>query len=121
VAVSNRRGGVGKTTITMMLAYGLAVGRRQKVLLIDLDAQASTSIVMMGHKLWSAAREAKRTSSELLSQIVNDPIGCKHFISHGIGDVTLGDGKMPVLDIIPSAHDLDDKEALLMIAQQARF
>ena len=27
----------------------------------------------------------------------------------------------PALDIIPSAHDLDDKEALLMIAQQARF
>jgi cellulose biosynthesis protein BcsQ len=26
-----------------------------------------------------------------------------------------------VLDIVPSAHDLDDKEALLTIAQQARF
>jgi cellulose biosynthesis protein BcsQ len=121
VAVSNRRGGVGKTTVTMMLAYGLSVGRRQKVLLIDLDAQASTSIVLMGHKQWRSAREAKRTSTELLSQIVSDPIGCKDFITRGIGDVSLADGSMPVLDIIPSAHDLDDKEALLMIAQQARF
>ena len=35
--------------------------------------------------------------------------------------MALADGKAPALDIIPSAHDLDDKEALLMIAQQARF
>jgi chromosome partitioning protein len=122
IAVSNRRGGVGKTTVTMMLAYGLAVGRRQKVLVVDLDAQASTSIVMMGHQRWRAARESHRTASSLLTQIVStDAIGCKTYISQGIGDVALADGNAPALDIIPSAHDLDDKEALLMIAQQARF
>jgi chromosome partitioning protein len=122
IAVSNRRGGVGKTTLTMMLAYGLAVGRRQKVLLIDLDAQASTSIIMMGHKRWRAAREASRTTSSLLRQIVTgETVGCKDFIARGIGDVLLPDKSAPVLDIIPSSHDLDDKEALLMIAQQARF
>jgi chromosome partitioning protein len=122
IAVSNRRGGVGKTTVTMMLAYGLSVGRRQKVLVVDLDAQASTSIVMMGHQRWRAAREAHRTTSALLTQIVNsEAIGCKTYISQGIGDVSLADGNAPALDIIPSAHDLDDKEALLMIAQQARF
>jgi cellulose biosynthesis protein BcsQ len=122
IAVSNRRGGVGKTTLTMMLAYGLSAARRQKVLLIDLDAQASTSIIMMGHQRWRAAREEKRTTSSLLGEIVGDaPLSCKDYISQGIGDVTLADGKMPVLDIVPSAHDLDDKEALLLIAQQARF
>jgi len=122
IAVSNRRGGVGKTTITMMLAYGLSVARRQKVLLVDLDAQASTSVVMMGHQRWTAAREAYRTTSGLLTQMVTgEPIGNKAYISTGIGDVLLPDGTRPVLDIIPSAHDLDDKEALLMIAQQARF
>jgi cellulose biosynthesis protein BcsQ len=122
IAVSNRRGGVGKTTVTMMLAYGLAVARRQKVLLVDLDAQASTSNIVMGHQRWSSAREGHLTTSGLLSRIVtNEAVACKDYISHGIGDVLLADGKAPVLDIIPSAHDLDDKEALLMIAQQARF
>jgi len=117
IAVSNRRGGVGKTTLTMMLAYGLSVARRQKVLLVDLDAQASTSAIMMGHQRWRSAREANRTTSKLLTQIVTDePIGCNDYISQAIGDVTLAEGKAPVLDIIPSAHDLDDKEALLMIA-----
>ena len=122
ISVSNRRGGVGKTTLTMMLAYGLSVGRRQKVLLIDLDAQASTSIIMMGHQRWRAAREEKRTTSSLLGEIVGEaPLNCKDYISQGIGDVTLADGKPPILDIVPSSHDLDDKEALLLIAQQARF
>src|SRR6516164_4142695 len=108
--------------MTMMLAYGLSAARRQKVLLIDLDAQASTSIVMMGHQRWSRAREAQRTTAGLLTQIVSsDPIASKEYIVQGIGDVLLADGGQPALDIIPSAHDLDDKEALLMIAQQARF
>jgi chromosome partitioning protein len=121
IAVSNRRGGVGKTTVTMMLAYGLSVARRQKVLVIDLDAQASTSIVMMGHRRWRAAREANRTCSGLLTQIANqDTIGSSDYVAAGIGDVTLADGSVPALNLIPSSHDLDDKEALLMIAQQAR-
>src|SRR5262245_34168681 len=122
IAVSNRRGGVGKTTVTMMLAYGLAAARRQRVLVVDLDAQASTSIVMMGHQRWRAAREVQRTTSGLLSHIAgNDGVDCKEFIARGIGDVTLPDGTSPALDIVPSAHDLDDKEALLLIAEQARF
>jgi chromosome partitioning protein len=105
----------------MMLAYGLSVGRRQKVLLIDLDAQASTSIVTMGHQRWRAAREAGRTTSGLFAQITNNnAIATKDYIAQGIGDVQLPDGGMPTLDIIPSSHDLDDKEALLIVAQQAQ-
>jgi cellulose biosynthesis protein BcsQ len=106
----------------MMLAHGLAVARRQKVLLIDLDAQASTSIVMMGHQRWRAARESNRTTSGLLAQVANaDIISATDFIARDIGDVLLQDGGQPSLDIIPSAHDLDDKETLMMVAQQARF
>jgi cellulose biosynthesis protein BcsQ len=120
IAVSNRRGGVGKTTVTMMLAYGLSVARRQKVLVIDLDAQASTSIVLMGHERWRAAREANHTTCGLLTQIAhNQSIKYGEFIAREIGEVKLPDGRKPTLDLIPSAHDLDDKEALMMIAQQA--
>jgi cellulose biosynthesis protein BcsQ len=122
IAVSNRRGGVGKTTVTMMLAYGLSVARRQKVLVIDLDAQASTSIVLMGHERWRAARQANRTTCGLLTQIAhNKAIRYADYIASEIGDVKLADGRKPTLDIIPSTHDLDDKEALMMIAQQAFY
>jgi len=88
IAISNRRGGVGKTTVMMMLAYGLSVARRQKVLLVDLDAQASTSTIMMGHQRWCPAREARLTTSGLLRYIVTDEVTCcTDFVSQRIGDV----------------------------------
>jgi cellulose biosynthesis protein BcsQ len=100
----------------------LAVTGRQRILLIDLDAQASTSMVMMGHKRWREAREANRTNAGLLTQLVgDDKINSADYISKSIGDVTLPGGGAPTLDIMPSSHDLDDREALLMIAHQARF
>jgi len=77
---------------------------------------------MMGYQRWRSAREHQRTTSGLLGQMITeDAINCKDYISQGVGDVVLADGKPPVLDIVPSAHDLDDREVFLMLAQQARF
>jgi cellulose biosynthesis protein BcsQ len=121
IAVSNRRGGVGKTTVSTMLAYGLGVVGRQKVLVVDLDAQASTSMVMMGHQRWHKAREAGHTSAGLLTQLLSEGgVNWSNYVTRGVGDVFIAKGTSPTIDIIPSSHDLDDQEALLMIAQQAQ-
>ena len=75
--------------------------------------------MFMGRQRWRAAREANRTTCGLLAQIANnDAIKYGDYVTREIGDVKLADGSRPALDVIPSTHDLDDKEALMMIAQQ---
>lgn len=44
IAVSNQKGGVGKTTTAVNLGAALALFHRQKVLIVDLDAQGHVSI-----------------------------------------------------------------------------
>jgi chromosome partitioning protein len=43
IAICNKKGGVGKTTISQHLFYYLSEVKKKKVLAIDLDAQATQS------------------------------------------------------------------------------
>jgi len=52
VAIINHKGGVGKTTLTANLGAGLAA-RGQRVLLIDLDAQASLTVSFFTQNEWT--------------------------------------------------------------------
>lgn len=117
IAVSNRRGGVGKTTTTMMLAYGLAVLGYQRVLVIDLDAQASTSITLMGHERWRLARDHSKTVGDLLIEMFGDDhVDVTPFIAPQVGDVHIMPGaRRPILDVIPSSFELDNREREMLI------
>ena len=42
LAVANQKGGVGKTTVTIHLAYALA-GLGKRVLMVDLDHQSQST------------------------------------------------------------------------------
>lgn len=48
VSMINWKGGVGKTSLTLHLAAGLATRHRKRVLLIDLDAQCNLSFLAVG-------------------------------------------------------------------------
>ncbi|WP_416421968.1 AAA family ATPase [Pseudomonas sp. App30] len=48
VSMINWKGGVGKTTLTLHLAAGLALRHSKKVLLIDLDPQCNLSFLAIG-------------------------------------------------------------------------
>ena len=104
VAISNYQGGVGKTTTAVNLAAILAAqGRR--VLLIDLDPQASATDY---YGLYDRATSERRTSVELL------------YCNAPVTDVAYETGT-PNLSVIPSTIDLVDQNELLLREQRLKF
>lgn len=86
IAVSNQKGGVGKTTTATTLAYGLQL-RGKKVLLVDCDPQGNST------DTWRAKNtEGFPTLADLL--FTNEP--AEECIQHTeMGDILAGD---PVLE-----------------------
>ncbi|MFN3463345.1 MAG: ParA family protein [Terricaulis sp.] len=67
IAVANMKGGVGKTTLSAMLAEGLAQ-RGAQVLLVDLDAQGSLSFALMGSERFEEAVRTNQTVSRYFAE-----------------------------------------------------
>lgn len=99
IAVANQKGGVGKTTTSFALADGLAQ-RKQRVLLVDMDPQASLTISM--------GIEADQLQASVFNILVSTtPRGALTPAAHVIG-------RVGNLDVLPSTIDLSAAELLLM-------
>ena len=70
ICLANQKGGVSKTTASLNLSYVLANVKKYKVLLIDLDSQASASL-SVGIDI---ANEEVNSIDELLDKKVSDEI-----------------------------------------------
>lgn len=85
ISVINYKGGVGKTTVTANLAGELAY-RGKKVLLLDMDAQASLTFSFVTPDYWDSNLENSKTiknwfdcisegvSTMPLSQLITRPV-----------------------------------------------
>lgn len=91
IAVVNQKGGVGKTTVSVNLAYGLA-GAGKQVLLIDMDMQAHSSVIYCPDL--PTSREKGTIGEALLDR------GCD--IRDLIRPAVVGGEPVYNLDIIPS-------------------
>jgi chromosome partitioning protein len=87
VAISNQKGGVGKTTTAVNLAASMAVAE-QKVLLIDMDPQGNAS---------SGVGVSERNGPNSLYPVL--------FREAKLADVTQPT-ELPYLEIVPAARDL---------------
>jgi chromosome partitioning protein len=114
VSIINHKGGVGKTTLTANLGAGLAA-RGHKVLLLDLDAQASLTISFFTQNEWADGLLPTRTikhwydgvgtdrALESPAQLVASPPRVQDKLSRSKGH----------LDIIAAHRDLADIETAL--------
>jgi chromosome partitioning protein len=89
VAIANHKGGVGKSTSTMMLAEGLALFHGRRVLVFDLDPQGMISRMMLSRSALDSAARERRTIVDLLRGYTAERTGALPFhISPGASDMT---------------------------------
>ena len=112
LAVANRKGGVGKSTVSVMLAYAYALWSKKKVLLIDLDAQSNSSLILLGGERWI---ESQRTSRNVAAYIEDRLYSIEQtkildYLMHGIGDVEAEPGTLPDMSLLPGSLNFEDMQ-----------
>jgi chromosome partitioning protein len=100
ISVMNAKGGVGKSTLVLGLAETLSAYQGKKILIIDSDAQASISHMLLPQEQLEAIRGAGRTIVEYLIGVVlkDTPARWQDFAVAGVSDVD--DAR--TIDLVPS-------------------
>lgn len=116
IAVANRKGGVGKSTITMSLAYALAAWEHKNVLVVDLDTQCNVSQALIGGQRWSDLRKDERLISDYFFSIIEEDFDRlrdrQQFVAEGVGEVALPHGNVSLLPGSLEFEDVQDEYIL---------
>ena len=118
LAVANRKGGVGKSTLSVMLAQSFAVWSKMRVLVLDLDSQCNASLILVGGQGWNDARKAGKTISDYFYDLFDGtPVQPRDYLLANIGDVHDGSGRPPRLALLPGSLLLEDIQGELYLRQ----
>jgi cellulose biosynthesis protein BcsQ len=108
LTVANRKGGVGKSTVTTMLAHGFAAMGEQRVLVVDLDTQCNSSMILTGGEAWDWARRNRKTVADYFDGKYDRPkLQADEFILNNVGDIQAPAG---ALSVLAGSLDLEDLE-----------
>ncbi len=118
MAVANRKGGVGKSTVAVMLAHALSVYGGKRVLVLDLDSQCNASLILMGGQGWNEARKAGRTISDYFYDLFDGiPAQARDYVVRNAGGVTGPGGKPAQVSVVPGSLLLEDIQGELYLKQ----
>lgn len=121
LAVANRKGGVGKSTVAVMLAQAFSVWGGKRVLILDLDSQCNSSMILLGGEGWVTARGARRTIADYFAESFDESgRSPMDYLVEGVGDVTGPNGQAPSLSLLPGSLLLDDVQGDLFLAYASR-
>lgn len=124
IAICNFKGGVGKTVLSVNIAAGLAqrqkkTGENFRVLLVDADAQANSSVYMLGQDVWEQEifPNPGFTLYGMFKEIVagkRNSLKPEELVGGGPGVELFGAGRdWPSLRLLPAHYDLTFAEDLL--------
>ena len=104
ITVMNAKGGVGKSTLVLGLAETLAAHHGKRVLVIDSDAHASVSNMLMSPPWLATVQERGRTVVDYLTAIVlrGATTDWRRFVVAGVSDVD--DARS--IDLLPGGGQL---------------
>ena len=104
ITVMNAKGGVGKSTLILALAETLSAFHGKKILVIDSDAQASISHMLLPQRQLEALQEEGQTIVDYLIATVlkETPSDWRRYVIAGVSDVD--DAR--TIDLLPSDTNL---------------
>ncbi len=104
ITVMNAKGGVGKSTLVLALAETLSAFHGKKVLVIDSDAQASISHMLLPQRQLEALQDEGQTIVDYLVAAVlkETPEDWRRYVIAGVSDVD--DARS--IDLLPSDTNL---------------
>jgi cellulose biosynthesis protein BcsQ len=106
VAMTNMKGGVGKTTMSVNLAACLAKYHGKRVLLVDLDTQISATLSLMTPSDFTRLRNNKRTLRHLIHRAILSDNQLPHLVPDAIHKYVC---QLKGLDLLPGDIDLYDE------------
>lgn len=106
ISLLNMKGGVGKTSTTVILGEFLAGELGKKVLLVDMDPQISLSITMLGERQWILLNEAGHTLARLFAEALDDNLEPRFAISRAIQPNSSNVRSVHNVDLLPSSLDV---------------
>lgn len=118
ITIANRKGGVGKSTVAILLAQAFSIWGHRRVLLVDMDSQCNASIILVGGDRWHQACLAGRTIADCLRNEGDGRLvfGSSYLI-HEASDLVNATGLPPALSLLPGSILLDDVEGELFLTK----